>query len=127
MDIPAETGSGISRRSSEQVQNHRGDTRARRCENAHLRFFMLRSLQKMMREVSCGVLRVIPTPLHVQIVFPLTENKFFAPLRKAFYMLTRSWEIAFAYQFVVVGALNQSGVLLELDDEIRSERMPTNT
>jgi hypothetical protein len=81
----------------------------------------------MVREASCGVLSVIPTPLPVQTVFPLAENKFFAPLHEAFYMLTRSWEIAFAYQFVVVGAPNQAGVLLELDDEILSERMPTNT
>jgi 2-polyprenyl-3-methyl-5-hydroxy-6-metoxy-1,4-benzoquinol methylase len=96
-------------------------------DRTHLRFFTLRSLKKMMSEVFCGVLDVNPTPLPVQIVFPFTENKFFAPLHEMFYVLTRSWKTAFAYQFVIVAAPGQPGVFLGSDDQILTERMLTDT
>lgn len=95
-------------------------------DRTHLRFFTLRSLKKMMAEVSCGILDVKPTPLPVQIVFPFTESKFFAPLHEAFYLLTRSWKTAFAYQFVMIAAPCQPAVLLEPDDETLTERMLTD-
>jgi SAM-dependent methyltransferase len=96
-------------------------------DRTHLRFFTLRSLKKMMSEVSCSVLDVIPTPLPVQIAFPFTENKFFAPLHEAFYLFTRSWKTAFAYQFVIIAAPGQPGGLVDHDDEILTERMVANT
>jgi SAM-dependent methyltransferase len=96
-------------------------------DRTHLRFFTLRSLKKMMSEVLCEVQDVIPTPLPVQIVFPFTESKFFAPLHESFYAFTRSWKTVFAYQFVIVAAPGQSGVLLQPADEILTERMLTDT
>jgi SAM-dependent methyltransferase len=96
-------------------------------DRTHLRFFTLRSLEQMMSEVSCSVLDVIPTPLPVQIVFPITDNEFVAPLHEAVYLLTQSWKTAFAYQFVIIAAPDESGVLLERDDGILNERMLTNT
>jgi len=71
-------------------------------DRTHLRFFTLRSLQHLMREVSCEVLEAIPTPLPVQLVFPFTESKIFAPLHEAHYAITRCWKTLFAYQFVIV-------------------------
>ena len=84
-------------------------------DRTHLRFFTLRSLKKMMKEVSCTVLDVIPTPLPVQIVFPFTENQYFAPLHEAFYALTRCWKTAFAYQFVILAAPGQPPVATVMD------------
>ena len=95
-------------------------------DKTHLRFFTLRSLKKMMNEVLCGVLRVIPTPLPVQIVLPFTENKSFAPVHEVVYALTQGWKTALAYQFVIVAAPDLPGALLERGDEILAERMLTN-
>jgi hypothetical protein len=91
-------------------------------DRTHLRFFTLRSLKIMMNDVSCKVLDVIPTPLPVQIVFPFTEGKFFAPLHEIFYVLTRGWKTAFAYQFVIMAAPRPAGVLFSRDDESVPER-----
>jgi hypothetical protein len=96
-------------------------------DRTHLRFFTLRSLKKMMSEVSCGVLRVIPTPLPVQIVFPFTVSNFFAPLHEAFYVLTQSWKTVFAYQFVIMAAPDHPGALLGPADEILGEKVLTDT
>ena len=96
-------------------------------DRTHLRFFTLRSLKTMMNEVSCSVLGVIPTPLPMQIVFPFTENKFFAPLHEAFYLLTRIWKTVFAYQFVIVAAPGQPGSFLEPEHEKLTERILTNS
>jgi SAM-dependent methyltransferase len=92
-------------------------------DRTHLRFFTLRSLKKMMSEVLCSVLEVVPTPLPVQIVFPFTESKFFTPLHEAFYALARSWKSAFAYQFVIIAAPGRSIVVTLPDDEILTGRM----
>lgn len=73
-------------------------------DKTHLHFFTLRTLTKMMGEVPCRVLDVTPTALPVQLVFPFTEGKAFAPLHALHYALTRSWKTVFAYQFVVTAA-----------------------
>ncbi len=73
-------------------------------DRTHFRFFTRRSLNQLMSDVSCEVLDAIPTPLPVQLVFPLTENKLFSPLHEAHYALTRCWKTFFAYQFVIVAA-----------------------
>jgi 2-polyprenyl-3-methyl-5-hydroxy-6-metoxy-1,4-benzoquinol methylase len=73
-------------------------------DKTHLHFFTLRTLTKMMAEVSCRVLDVTPTTLPVQLVFPSTEGKAFAPLHALHYALTGSWKTVFAYQFVVTAA-----------------------
>lgn len=61
-------------------------------DRTHLRFFTLRSLKKMMREVSCEVRDVFATPLPAQIVFPFTDSKLFAPLHEISYALAQSWK-----------------------------------
>jgi SAM-dependent methyltransferase len=71
-------------------------------DRTHLRFFTLKSLEELMNEVSCEVLTAIPTPLPVQLVFPFTENKFFAPLHEIHYAVAHFWKTLFAYQFVIV-------------------------
>lgn len=73
-------------------------------DRTHLHFFTLRTLREMMSEVSCRTLAVTPTPVPLQLVFPLTRRKFFAPLHAMHYALTLSWKTLFAYQFVVTAA-----------------------
>lgn len=73
-------------------------------DRTHMRFFTLRSLKRMMSEVSCDVLKVTPTPLPVQLVLPFTANPVFAPLHELDYAITRCWKSLFAYQFVIVAA-----------------------
>jgi len=70
-------------------------------DRTHLRFFTLRSLKRLMNEVSCDVLDAVATPLPVQIVFPVTGSAVFAPFHEACYALTRCWKSLFAYQFVI--------------------------
>jgi 2-polyprenyl-3-methyl-5-hydroxy-6-metoxy-1,4-benzoquinol methylase len=71
-------------------------------DKTHLRFFTLRSVMQMMREVSCEILEIVATPVPVQIVLPFTESRLFAPLHEILYFVTRSWKTAFGYQFVVL-------------------------
>jgi SAM-dependent methyltransferase len=73
-------------------------------DRTHLRFFTSRSLRQLMKEVSCHVEEIIPTPVPVQLVLPFTGSKFFAPFHEAHYALTRCWKSLFAYQFVIVAA-----------------------
>ena len=79
-------------------------------DRTHLRFFTSRSLQQLMKEVSCEVKEIIPTPLPFQLVLPFTDSKFFAPFHEAHYALTRCWKALFAYQFVIVAAPVGHGV-----------------
>jgi SAM-dependent methyltransferase len=95
-------------------------------DRTHLRFFTLRSLKKMMSQVSCGVLGVIPTPLPVQIVLPFTEQKFFTLFHEVCYALTRCWKTALAYQFVVSAAPCHPQVSFDSGDELPTERMLAN-
>src|SRR6202047_2159247 len=73
-------------------------------DRTHLRFFTLRSLRKMLSDVSCRALRVVPTSLPWQIVLPFTDKKLFAPLHEGLYMLTRCWKTGLGYQFVIAAA-----------------------
>jgi SAM-dependent methyltransferase len=70
-------------------------------DRTHLHFFTLRALKRLMNEVSCRILDVTPTPVPIQLVFPFTERKSFAPFHALHYGVTRSWKSLFAYQFVV--------------------------
>jgi SAM-dependent methyltransferase len=73
-------------------------------DRTHLHFFTLRTLREMMGEVSCRILDVSPTVVPLQLVFPFTRRKFFAPLHALHYALTLSWKSLFAYQFVITAA-----------------------
>ena len=70
-------------------------------DKSHLQFYTLASLRRMMDEASCRILEVVPTPLPVQLVLPVTEEKVFVPMHELHYLLVRSWKGLFAYQFVV--------------------------
>ena len=73
-------------------------------DKTHLHFFTLRTLTKMMSDVSCRILDVTPAPLPTQLVFPFTAHKTFAPLHALHYGVTLSWKTLFAYQFVITAA-----------------------
>jgi len=73
-------------------------------DRTHLRFFTLAEIKKMMREASCRIIEVAPTPLPVQLVFPMTDRKIFMPLHEAHYLTVRLWKTFFAYQFVIRAA-----------------------
>ena len=96
-------------------------------DRTHFRFFTLRSLKQMMNDVLCKVLVVIGTPLPVQLVFPFTENNFFAPFHETLYVLTRGWKTLFAYQFVIVAARPRIGVFRQSSDQISSGSLMTET
>ena len=70
-------------------------------DQSHLKFYTRASLLKMLDAASCRVLELVATPLPVQLVFPVTEKKIFAPMHELHYLLVRSWKTLFAYQFVV--------------------------
>lgn len=90
-------------------------------DRTHLRFFTLRTLDKTMEEGLCGIQDVIPTPLPLQIVLPITESNLFAPLHELLYLLTRSWKTLLAYQFVIVATPNEPGILPERGSELVGE------
>jgi len=50
------------------------------------------------------ILELVPAPLPVQLVFPITEKKIFAPLHEAHYAVVRFWKTLLAYQFVLKAA-----------------------
>jgi len=89
-------------------------------DKTHLHFFTLRSLKKMMSDVSCRVLDVTPTPVPIQLVLPLTEHKVFVPLHALHYGLTASWKTLFAYQFVIT-AVPYSGAPLSTGNQTHAE------
>jgi len=95
-------------------------------DRTHLRFFTLRSLKELMREVSCNVIEVIPTPLPFQLVLPFTRNKVFAPFHAAYYALTRAWETLFAYQFVITASPSSPRDVPALEGEAISARELTH-
>jgi SAM-dependent methyltransferase len=79
-------------------------------DRTHLRFFTLRSLKALLREVSCDVIEVIPTPLPFQLVLPFSQSKAFAPFHTAHYAVTRAWKTLFAYQFVITAAISSAHI-----------------
>jgi 2-polyprenyl-3-methyl-5-hydroxy-6-metoxy-1,4-benzoquinol methylase len=70
-------------------------------DRTHLRFFTLRSLEEMVERAGYRIREVEATPLPVQLVFPFTRAKAFAPLHQAHYALARLHKRLFAYQFVM--------------------------
>ena len=82
-------------------------------DRTHLRFFTLRSLDKMLNEVSCCVLGVVATPLPLQIVLPFTDKRLFGPLHEALYLLTRCWKTGLGYQFVITAVPGNHPFALE--------------
>ena len=73
-------------------------------DRTHLRFFTLAGVRMLLQEASCRIVEVVPTPLPVQLVLPISENKVFAPFHEAHYWVVRLWQTMFAYQFVVRAA-----------------------
>ena len=70
-------------------------------DRTHLRFFTLKTLTKLFQETGFNIRQIVATPVPVQLVWPLTNRQFFAPLHYGHYLLVRLWKTLFAYQFVV--------------------------
>jgi 2-polyprenyl-3-methyl-5-hydroxy-6-metoxy-1,4-benzoquinol methylase len=70
-------------------------------DRTHLHFYTLATLKKMIAAASFRVIEVVPTPLPVQLVFPITDKAIFAPLHELHYLAVRSRRTLLAYQFVV--------------------------
>jgi len=77
-------------------------------DRTHLRFFTLRSLVAMVEHAGCCISGLKATPLPVQLIFPWTNTKVFAPLHHAHYALVCLRKQLFAYQFVVIARPNPS-------------------
>ena len=54
-----------------------------------------------MREASCRILEIRPTPAPVQLVLPWTDDGAFAPLHELHFFLVKLCKTVLAYQFVV--------------------------
>jgi SAM-dependent methyltransferase len=72
-------------------------------DSSHLRFFTLASFRELMEDASLRIVELVPTPLPVQLVFPITERNIFLPLHEVHYLLVRTWKTLLAYQFVARG------------------------
>ena len=70
-------------------------------DRGHLRFFTRKSLTRLLQESGFNVRQVVATPIPVQLVWPVTDRQFFAPLHYCHYLLVRLWKSLLAYQFVV--------------------------
>ncbi len=70
-------------------------------DKSHIRFYTLKSLKKMVAEISCEICDVVPTPLPFQIVFPVTQRKIFNAFHEIHYLGVLAWKTLLAYQFVL--------------------------
>lgn len=70
-------------------------------DRTHLRFYTLANLENMIRAASCRLIEVVPTPVPVQLVLPLTDWPVFSPLHELHFLAVRFWRTLLAYQFVV--------------------------
>jgi len=70
-------------------------------DRTHLRFFTLKSLTDMLEQCGLKIGRIVATPIPVQLVWPVTNRRFFAPLHDCHFLLVRLCKTLFAYQFVV--------------------------
>ncbi len=70
-------------------------------DRTHLHFYTLATLKKMIEAASFRVIEVVPTPLPVQLVFPITDKPILTPLHELHFLAVRLWRTLLAYQFVV--------------------------
>lgn len=70
-------------------------------DRTHLRFFTRKTFTKLLQESGLHVRQMFATPIPVQLVWPVTNRQFFAPLHDCHYLLVRLWKTLLAYQFVV--------------------------
>jgi len=96
-------------------------------DRTHLRFFTLRSIVQLLNDVPCDICDVTPTPLPIQLVFPITDRKFFAPLHEAHYALTRCWGTLLGYQFVIIAEPRPDYFAIESDSTSQRERAEETT
>jgi SAM-dependent methyltransferase len=73
-------------------------------DRTHLRFFTLATLKRTLEECGLGVVEIAASPLPVQLVWPFTDAKWFAPMHELHYLLVRMRMPLFAYQFIVRSA-----------------------
>jgi hypothetical protein len=55
----------------------------------------------LLQETGFNIRQIIATPIPVQLVWPVTNRRFFAPLHDCHFLLVRLWKTMLAYQFVV--------------------------
>ena len=70
-------------------------------DRTHLRFFSLKSLKTLLNRCGFDVRKIYATPIPVQMILPVTNRQFFAPLHGLHHLVVRLWKTLFAYQFVV--------------------------
>ena len=83
-------------------------------DRTHLRFFTLATLRKLLAECSCRCVEITATPIPIQLVIPVVENRLFLPLHEIHYFLVRLWKTFFGYQFVIRAEAN-------LESKVRHE------
>ena len=70
-------------------------------DRTHLRFFTLKTITKLLQETGFNIRQIVATPIPVQLVWPVTNRQFFAPLHDCHFLLVRLCKTLLAYQFVV--------------------------
>ncbi|HEV8722660.1 MAG TPA: class I SAM-dependent methyltransferase [Candidatus Binatia bacterium] len=70
-------------------------------DKTHLRFFTLSTIKNLLQESGGRIVEVVPSPIPVQLVLPVTEKRMFYPLHEFNYFVTRLFRGLFAYQFVM--------------------------
>ena len=78
-------------------------------DRTHLRFFTRKTLTRLLDESGFNLGQLVATPIPVQLVWPMTNRQFFAPLHDFHYLLVRLWKTLLAYQFVVKADRGASG------------------
>ena len=78
-------------------------------DRTHLRFFTRKTFTKLLQESGLNVRQMFATPIPVQLVWPVTNRQFFAPLHDCHYLLVRLWKTLLAYQFVVKADSGEAG------------------
>jgi 2-polyprenyl-3-methyl-5-hydroxy-6-metoxy-1,4-benzoquinol methylase len=73
-------------------------------DRTHLRFFTLKTLTKLLQETGFNIRQIVATPIPVQLVWPVTNRQFFAPMHYCHFQLVGLWKTLLAYQFVVQAA-----------------------
>jgi SAM-dependent methyltransferase len=70
-------------------------------DRSHLRFFTLSTLKQMLSACGLVAVDIVAAPIPVQLVFPITDSKWFAPLHELHQCIVSIRKPLFAYQFII--------------------------